>query len=158
MDALLEALRQFGPPVQELLSALFGLLLPWTPLVIWIVFWLYAVNWVKLRTILASGGWIGLVLIGAIMVLIWGSVAPIPVGARDFFDLKISNFVEKTVYVTGLFCIMLLAGSLQLSGFCGECCRFEEDEPSDSHGHDAHGHGDSHGHDHAPAPSHGHSH
>jgi hypothetical protein len=39
--------------------------------------------------------------------------------------LRVSNFVGKTVYVTGLICIMFLCGSVQLGG----CCRVE-DEPS----------------------------
>jgi hypothetical protein len=43
--------------------------------------------------------------------------------------LSLSNYVGKTVYVTALVCIMFLCGSVQLSGCCAACCRFEEDEP-----------------------------
>lgn len=149
MQLLLEAITRFGSSFWELLVAILAVLAPWTPLAAWIVFWLFAVNWVKLRESLAKGGWVGLVLIGAIMVLVWGNIAP-GNGSFDFFGLRVSNFVEKTVYVTGLFVMMFLAGALQLSGFCAACCQFEEPVLiAESHGHNAGheaGHGESHGH------------
>lgn len=147
MHDLLQALGQLGDSLGSLFLALAGVLLPWTPLVAWIAFWLYAVNWQKLRIILAKGGWIGIVLLGALTVLVWGTVSPSAARA-DVFGLLVSNFVEKTVYVSALICIMFFCGSLQLSGFCGECCRFEEEPAANDH-HVAHA-GD-HGHDHAPA-------
>ena len=140
---VLKALSQVIYSVWELVLALLAILLPWTPLAAWIVFWLFAVNWVKLRPTLARGGWVGLVLIGAIMVLVWGSISS-GSGSFDFFGLRISNFVEKTVYVSGLFVLMFLAGALQLSGCCAGCCSFEEPVLiAQTHGHDA-VHGDAH--------------
>jgi hypothetical protein len=144
MSHLFDALLQFGASLWDLLTALLVVLAPWTPLLAWVVFWLLAVNWIHLRETLAKGGWIGLVLIGFVAVLVWGNVAP--GGGTDFFGLKISNFVEKTVYVSGLACIMFIAGALQLSGFCSCCCQFEEPVLiAESHGHASHGH-DAHGH------------
>src|SRR5260221_9253419 len=151
MHTMLDAATQFGHSLWELLAAILAIAVPWTPLAAWIVFWLFAVNWVKLRETLAKGGWVGVVLIGAAMVLVWGSIFP-GSGAFDFFGLRVSNFVEKTVYVSGLFVMMFLAGALQLSGFCAACCQF--DEPvliAETHGDDAGhaheaGHDDSHGH------------
>jgi hypothetical protein len=149
MELLLEAMTRFGSSLWDLLLAALAVLVPWTPLAAWIVFWLFAVNWVKLRETLAKGGWVGLVLIGAIMVLVWGNIAP-GSGGFDFFGLHVSNFVEKTVYVSGMFVMMFLAGALQLSGFCAGCCKFDEPVAiAQTHGHDAGhdtGHGDSHGH------------
>ncbi len=146
MNALLDAISQFSHSILDLLTALFLVLLPWTPLAAWIVFWLFAVNWVRLRETLAKGGWVGLVLIGAIMVLVWGSISP-EIGTFDFFGLRVSNFVVKTVYVSGLYVIMFLAGALQLSGFCANCCPVNEPILiAESHGHDAgHGHDTGHG-------------
>ena len=144
MQVLLEAISRVGSSFWELLVAVLAVLVPWTPLAAWIVFWLFAVNWLKLRQTLAKGGWVGLVLIGASMVLVWGSISP-GSGGFDFFGLRISNFVEKTVYVSGLFVMMFLAGALQLSGFCAACCQFNEPVLiADTHGHNA-GHDDSHG-------------
>jgi hypothetical protein len=91
---------------------------------------------------------------GAIMVLVWGNISP-GAGTFDFFGLKISNFVEKTVYVSGLFVIMFLAGALQLSGFCANCCPVNEPVLIA----DSHAHGSAHGHDtggRAPAGDHAH--
>ena len=47
--------------------------------------------------------------------------------------LEPSGFVVKLVYVTGLFCVALLCGTVQLSGCCGICGRFEEDADPDAH-------------------------
>jgi hypothetical protein len=138
MEALLQALLQLASSFWTLLIALLVIVIPWAPLAAWVVFWLLAVNWVKLRETLARGGWIGVALIAAMAVLVWGSVTP-GAGGFDFFGLKVSNFVEKTVYVSGLVCIMFLAGALQLSGFCSQWCRFEEPALEEAH-HDAHGH------------------
>ena len=152
MSALFVSLYDLIVSLIGVASALVGVILPWTPLIAWIVFWLFAVDWVKLREIIAKGGWIGFALIGAIMILVWGNIAP-GNGSFDFYGLKVSNFVEKTVYVSGLFVIMFLAGALQLSGFCSQCMDFSEPAPAethghghDAHGHDTHGDGD-HGHD-----------
>jgi hypothetical protein len=155
MDALLENLGQFLSAGWDVLISLGALLLPWTPLAAWVLFWLAAVNWSKLWPVLKQGGLIGVVLIGLVMVLVWGVVAPPEGGVHHLLGLKLSNFVGKTVYVTALFVIAFLCGSVQLSGVC---CQFpdEPDEPEHDHGHD-HGHG--HGsHDHGHAASHAHSH
>ena len=146
MDELLEHLGQLFVEGGAVLVLLGQKLLPLLPLALWIVFWLFAVNWVKLRQMLLSGGWIGLLLLGLVMVLVWGCVAPPPAGSHNFLGLTLSNFVGKTVLVTGLISIMLLCGSVQLSGICGSWCRFEEETPEDElhaavHGHSAAGHG-----------------
>jgi hypothetical protein len=155
MHALFDAISGFGISLWELLTALIVLIVPWTPLLAWIVFWMFAVNWVKLRETLSKGAWIGLALIGAVMVLVWGNISPGD-GAFDFFGLRVSNFVEKTVYVSGLFVIMFLAGAVQLSGACASCMNFEEPVLiAEAHGHDS-GHGHDAGHGQSPSGSQGH--
>ena len=75
MDALfqlLDSLLQLVVALWGTVYALIVLVLQYVPLIAWVAFWLLAVNWVKFRQVLASGGWIGLVLIGFVMVLIWG--------------------------------------------------------------------------------------
>jgi hypothetical protein len=151
LEALLDSLSELGHSLVDLAIALVSVLAPWTPLAAWVVFWMFAVNWSKLRETIAKGGWVALVLIGAVAVLVWGSVAA-GKGTFDFFGLHVSNFVEKTVYVSGLLVIMFMAGAVQLSGCCATWMSFEEPiliAQSPAHGHGA---GDSHG----AAADHGH--
>jgi hypothetical protein len=138
LQGLLDSLLQFVVAGWDVLLQLFYLLVPWIPLGAWIAFWMFGVNWVQLRDVLKRGGWVGLLLIGLVMVLVWGVVAPPPEGQHVLFGLELSNFVGKTVYVTGLFTIMLLCGSVQLSGCCARCCRFDDEAASvepQTHGH-----------------------
>ena len=138
MMELWTSLVQFVLALWGLLSSLVVLALPLLPLVAWIAFWLLAVNWTKLRTVLTQGGWIGALLLALVTVLVWGVVSPPPDGHHYLFGLSVSNFTGKTVYVTILTCIALIAGSLQLSGCCSSWCCMEEDEPADeAHEHPA---------------------
>ena len=138
MENLLNSLLELIIAVWNVLESLFHLILPWTPLVAWVAFWLLAVNWVKYRAVLLKGGWTGLAFIGLIMIMIWGLISPPVDGAHHVFGLSLSNFVGKTVYVTALFSIMFLCGSVQLSGACGSliCFKHEDEEPAD-HSHAA---------------------
>ena len=138
MENLLNSLLELIIAVWNVLESLFHLILPWAPLVAWVAFWLLAVNWVKYRAVLLKGGWTGLAFIGLIMIMIWGLIAPPVDGVHHVFGLSLSNFVGKTVYVTALFSIMFLCGSVQLSGACGSliCFKHEDEEPAD-HSHAA---------------------
>lgn len=143
--------------VWSLVISVAVLILPWTPLIVWLAFWLFAVNWVKLRAVMLQGGWIAVLFFGFMAILIWGVIAPPEDGFHYLFGLTLSNFVGKTVYVTALITIMFLCGSVQLSGACGSWASFPEPAAEETH----HGHGhDDHGHDplgHAPAVAlHGH--
>ena len=138
----MDALFQFGDSIIQLLSAIYGLviatgslILPWAPLIAWIAFWLLAVDWEKLRPQMVKGGFLGVLLLGFVMILVWGSVAPPPEGAHNILGLRLSNFVGKTVYVTLLLSIMFLCGSAQLSGAVDRFICFPEDEPEPQHGH-----------------------
>lgn len=145
---LLDSLLNLVEALLQVLAALAAAVAPWWPLIAWVAFWLLAVNWVKLRGTLLDGGWIGVILIALMMVLVWGVVAPPAEGAHHLLGLSVSNFVGKTMYVTGLLVIMLLCGSVQLSGAVDRYLQFSEPEPE----HDGHGHG--HGDDHAHAAGH----
>ena len=153
LTALLDLLTAAG----LFLWAIVQTLAPWTPLIAGIAVWTLAVDWVRLRSFLLRGGWIGVVLLGLMAVLVWGVVAPPEAGVHSLLGLKVSNFVGKTVYVTTLIVIMLLAGSMQLSGCCDQLLNLEQPQSGggghghDEHGHDDHGHGDHAGGHHAPA-------
>jgi len=113
----------------------------------WIGFWLFAVNWVKLYEILRAGAWIGVFLIGALAILVWGTVAPPPGGFHYILGMALSNYVGKTVFVVELIVIMRLCAAVQLSGVCASWCQFQEGEAAEQLAHASqHGHGDNHGH------------
>lgn len=134
---LLQNIGQLLLVLWQIVISLGALIVPWIPLLAWIGFWLFAVNWSKLYPILRSGGYIALILVALVMILVWGSIAPPDSGSHYLLGLTLSNFAGKTVYVTSLFCIMLLCGSVQLAGCCQSCMTFQEPEetPPTSHAH-----------------------
>ncbi len=135
---LLEALQQLLTAFYDLGAALVSTVVPWAPLIAWVAFWALAVNWVNLRRVLLSGGWVAVGLIMLMTILGWGSIAPPESGVHVVLGLTLSNFVGKTVYVTALAVIALLCGSVQLSGLCGPLVQFDEGgepEAASSHSH-----------------------
>ena len=133
MYDLLINLRELVQSLWNVVYSLIALILPWFPLIAWVAFWLWGVNWVKFREVLLNGGIVAVLLIGLMMIFVWGVIAPPEGGAHYLFGLTLSNFVGKTVFVTALFCIMFLCGSVQLSGCCSRLCCFEpEDEPAEA--------------------------
>lgn len=151
---LLESLQNLIVALLGVLAALGSLIAPWWPLIAWIAFWTLAVDWVKLREYLLAGGWIGVLLIGAVMVLVWGIVSPPADGVHHLLGLNVANFVGKFMYVTALIVIMLLCGAVQLTGAVDRYLHFVE--PVDNeHEHGGHDHADHDAHA-AHAADHGH--
>ena len=133
---LWESLLSLIVALWNVLVSLVTVVAPWMPLLAWIVFWLFAVNWVKLREVIIQGGWLGVVLIGLVTALIWGTVDPSP---HAMLNLELRNYVGKIVYVSVLFCIMFLCGLVQLAGFAPACCGFsQEEDESAANGHAVH--------------------
>ena len=152
MDALINLLESLVNVFWSLLDvvvAVVQLVTPWLPLLAWVGFWTFAVNWAKAFPILARGGFVGILLLMFVAVLVWGAVAPPPESHHILFGLTVGNYAGKFIYVTMLTCITLLCGSAQLSGTFGKLCEFP-DEPEDG-GHGAHGHNHD---DHAHAAAH----
>lgn len=130
------------------------LIMPWLPLLGWIGFWSFAVNWARALPVLRRGGFIGVLLLMFVAVLVWGAIAPPADGTHFLMGLKVSNHAGKFIYVTMLTCIALLCGSAQLSGAFGRLGQFPEEPAEDDHSHGSHGH-DSH---HESQQNHGQSH
>jgi hypothetical protein len=157
MDAVLDLLNSLINVARSLLDVLVSLLriiLPWLPLLAWIGFWLFAVNWSKAFPILRRGGAIGVLLAMFIAVLVWGSVAPPEGGTHSLLGLAVSNYAGKFMYVTMLACMALLCGSVQMSGALGRLAEFPEPVADDHHGH---GHDGHHQHDTHHGLDHGHA-
>ena len=155
MDALFDLFSSLINVLWSLLDVVVNLvrvILPWLPLLAWIGFWTFAVNWAKAFPILRRGGFIGILLLMFVTVIVWGAVAPPVNGKHLMLGLSVSNYAGKFIYVTMLTCIALLCGSAQLSGAFGRLGEFADAPAEDDHGHHGHSdHGD--GHD-----SHGHGH
>ena len=117
------------------------LILPWLPLLAWMGFWTFAVNWAKALPILRRGGIVGVLLLMFVAVLVWGAVAPPMDGKHFMMGLTVSNYAGKFIYVTMLTCIALLCGSAQLSGAFGRLGLFPDEPSEDEHDH---GRDDSH--------------
>ncbi len=100
-------------------------------LILWIVWWLAAVNWKKLWPVLGKGAWVPLVLLGNLAALAWSRVAPSvgPVG--------IPNFWWQLGAIGGLLLSALICGWLQ-GLFHWAPAEINLNPPA--HGHD-HGHG-----------------
>ena len=116
MTELITAIQQLFFSLVDIVTSLFSIALPWAPLALWVAFWLLAVDWSKLYPIMRKGGWVGFLLLAFVMIMVWGAVAPPVSGSHSLFGLKVSNYVGKTVYVTMLFSIIQVCGSVQLSG------------------------------------------
>lgn len=161
MDALFDLFSSLVNVLSALLDVVVNLMrvvLPWLPLLGWIGYWAFCVNWVKAFPILRKGGMIGVLLLMLAAVLVWGAVAPPEGGKHYMVGLAVSNFAGKFIYVTMLTCIALLCGSAQLSGAFGKLGEFPEEPAEDDHGH-GHGHGhDDHGHGHDDGHGHHGSH
>ena len=56
MEVLIQSVSELFFALWNVVYALLVLLLPWTPLAAWIVFWLFAVNWISLRKVMLSVG------------------------------------------------------------------------------------------------------
>ena len=164
MDALFDLFSSLVNVLQSLFDVVVNLvrvILPWLPLLAWVGFWTFAVNWAKAFPILRRGGFIGVLLLMFVAVLVWAAVAPPENGKHLMLGLSVSNHAGKFIYVTMLTCIALLCGSAQLSGSFGRLGEFPEEPADDNHGdahHDhGHGHDDAHGgHDHGHDVAHAH--
>lgn len=81
-------------------------------LVLWIVWWLFLVDWAATRDSLKQGGWVGLILLGLLTVLVWGCLSP---ADREYLPIPLPNFLEEFTVVFGLYVVMLGCGALQLA-------------------------------------------
>ncbi len=119
--SIVQAVSQILLAIQQIVMAIGSVVFtsPVLPLLCWTGFWLFAVDWTRLRQIMLGGGWIGVLLIGVVMVIVWQQVSP---SSRSVFGLtELSGYIEKLVYVTALLSLMFVCGAVQLTGCCSRC-------------------------------------
>ena len=134
LESIVEALGQIIFGLQLIVSSIASVVLtaPVLPVLCWTVFWLFAVDWVQLRQILLKGGWLGIMLVGFVMVVVWQQISP---GSQAVLGLELNGYIEKMVYVTALLSLMFVCGAVQLTGCCTRWCAAEvtDVKTTDSH-------------------------
>ena len=85
---------------------------PWLPLALWAAFWLFAVDWLRLRRILVpQGGLIALALIGLFVAWVSTLVWPTPAGST------LLPVVQRIAVLTTWVTVMMACGAIQLLGW-----------------------------------------
>ncbi len=122
------------------------------PTVLWIVWWLFGVNWKRLWPFLSRGARAPLVLLVLVCTQAWALVAPGPCDCLVF--VTIPNYWWQLGCVTSLVLIALLCGSLQLYMGWTPPEYPVNPAPAGHHRHHHHKNGQSHSHEDPPVPSH----
>jgi hypothetical protein len=121
-------------------------------LIVWVVWWLWGVNWKRTWPALREGAWAPLVLLMLVSALVWSRLAP---GACECLGFAVvPNFWWQLGYVAMLVAIALFCGWLQ-GVFNWAPAEIDLEPPA--HGHGTHAHAD-HGHSHHAGHEHGHAH
>jgi hypothetical protein len=118
----------------------------WILLLVWIAWWLWAVDWRQLAPTLRAGGWAPAVLLGVMCALVWSYLDPSTVVLADAIVLP--NLVWQLGVVGLLFALALFCGWLQ-GLYNSRPVEIEYDLP------EIHGHGEDHGHGADLAAAHG---
>src|SRR5207244_5103807 len=79
-------------------------------LVIWVIVWLFAVNWPKLGPVLRQGGWAPAMLLLLVVGLAWSRLAPSQSMTLGF---PVPNFWWQLGDLSLLACLALFCGWLQ---------------------------------------------
>jgi hypothetical protein len=105
------ALGHFFSVLGEFLWQLHQTIPFWPLVVVWLAWWLGAVNWRKVWPVLASGGWTAVVLLALVAALGWSQLAKSPGEILGFGPIP--NFWWQLADVTLLVLSALLCGWLQ---------------------------------------------
>jgi hypothetical protein len=126
-EMLGQTFASFGPYLAVLL-----------PVVAWCAWWLGGVNWKKCWPMLASGGWVPVVLLAGVAVLAWTKLRPGDVSWAG--GVTIPHGWWQAGAVAGFVAAALFCGWLQ--GYFGWTPQeIAVEPPAHGHGHD---HGDGH--------------
>jgi hypothetical protein len=106
------------------------------PVIAFIAWCLWGIDWRKAWPTLATGGWIPLVLIGIVASVVWSLV--FPGSANVFRFIPIPNYLWQLAAVGFLICVALACGWIQTwLGWYPPEISFEPPTPAHDN-HDAH--------------------
>lgn len=86
---------------------------PWLLLIVWVAWWLWAVDWRRLWPTLAEGAWAPLALLAAAAAGAWAMILPSTYVVPGW-GLHVGNFWWQLAAVGGLIGVALFCGWLQL--------------------------------------------
>ncbi len=109
--SLWQALVSLFSDLGQVLRILASLIAGWTLLIVWIVWWLWGVNWNKCWDALARGAWAPAVLLMLIAALVWSRLQPAPCECLGF--VSIPNFWWQLGEVGMFVAIAFFCGWLQ---------------------------------------------
>jgi len=138
MSELLTTLQHLGSDLLSLILVLARLIAPWWLALVWIAWWLWAVDWRKLWPRLAEGGWAPLTLFGIMIALVWSSIAS---GPLELGNMALANFWWQLLAVAAMIGSALFVGWLQGVLGCYPAEVALEAPAADGHGHSDHDHG-----------------
>jgi hypothetical protein len=114
MSELFQSLSTFLSAAGDLLAAILMLVRPWLPLGLWAVFWLFAIDWMRLRRILVpQGGMVAVLLIAVFSA--WISTLIAPVATKSL----LLPVVERIALLSTWIVVMMGCGAVQLLGCTG---------------------------------------
>ncbi len=135
--SLLQTLGELVAVLGQLVVQLFALGAHWLLLILWLAWWLLAVNWRKAWPVLGQGGWAPLVLLVLMVALAWSRLQPIPCDCLGF--VTVPNFWWQLGYVALLVAVALFCGWLQgVLQWAPAEINLEPPAHGDDHGHAAH--------------------
>ena len=131
-------LMQLFSILGQLLAPLIQSAVSWLLLLVWIAWWLWAVNWKKVWPVLAQGGWMVVALLIVVAALVWSEMAPNT--GYVFGGLLVgSAFLRHLILVSILALVALACGWLQgMLGWEPAEIDLEPAAASADHGHGHH--------------------
>lgn len=108
---LLQTLEQLFGALGQLVVQLLSLAIHWVFLLLWLTWWLLAVNWQKAWPVLRAGGWAPVVVLALVAALTWSRLQPVP--SECLGVVTVPTFWWQLGYVTMLIVVALFCGWLQ---------------------------------------------
>ncbi len=81
------------------------------PLLVWVVWWLWAVNWKRMGPVLVRGGWAPAVLLLVMAAVVWSRLEPIPYTGIP--GVRLPNFAWQLAAMAVLAVLALFCGWVQ---------------------------------------------
>lgn len=119
MSELITSFYELLLALGTVLQSIAKLSLPIAPLLAWLAFWYYAVDWNRLRGTLGDGAWLMVSLLAALagMVRLTTSLTP---DRLPLLELSVSPYVGVVAEVAVLASTALLAGAAKVSRTASE--------------------------------------